>query len=70
MQTGTLVYLPDRNRMDVCFPDGGSYGGLHCGQTFSVYINRLWIPTRIEYGEEWHLVGIQKKSMLGLSVKI
>lgn len=28
MQTGTLVYLPDRNRMDVCFPDGGSYGGL------------------------------------------
>lgn len=70
MQTGTLVYLPDRNRMAVCFSDGGSYRGLHYGQTFSVYINRQWVPTRIEYGEEWYLVGIQRKSILGLGVKI
>lgn len=58
------------NRFDVLYKEGNSYGGLHCGTTMEVLINDEWIPTRIEYGNDWYLVGVQKESLPGLQVRI
>lgn len=58
------------NRFDVLYEEGNSYGGLHCGTTMEVLINDEWIPTRIEYGNDWYLVGVQKESLPGLQVRI
>ena len=58
------------NRFDVLYEEGNSYGGLHCGTTMEALINDEWIPTRIEYGNDWYLVGVQKESLPGLQVRI
>lgn len=58
------------NRFDVLYKEGNSYGGLHCGTTMEVLINDEWVPTRIEYGNDWYLVGVQKESLPGLQVRI
>lgn len=58
------------NRFDVLYKEGNSYGGLHCGTTMEVLINDEWAPTRIEYGNDWYLVGVQKESLPGLQVRI
>ena len=58
------------NRFDVLYKEGNSYGGLHCGTTMEVLINDDWVPTRIEYGNDWYLVGVQKESLPGLQVRI
>ena len=50
--------------------EGNSYGGLHCGTAMEVLINDEWVPTRIEYGNDWYLVGVQKESLPGLQVRI
>ena len=58
------------NRFDVLYEEGNSYGGLHCGTTMEVLINDEWAPTRIEYGNDWYLVGVQKETLPGLQVRI
>ena len=45
-------------------------GGLHCGQCFDVKLGGKWIPTRIEMGEDWYLVGIKVHDLRGLVVRI
>ena len=54
----------------VLYEEGNSYGGLHCGTALAALINDEWIPTRIEYGNDWYLVGVQKESLPGLQVRI
>ena len=46
------------------------YGGLHCGECLDVLIDGEWVPTRIEMGEGWFLVGIQTDQLAGLVVRI
>ena len=58
------------NRFDVLYEEGNSYGGLHCGTVMEALINDEWIPTRIEYGNDWYLVGVQKESLPGLQIRI
>ena len=65
-----LIYDSSTNRFDVLYEEGNSYGGLHCGTTMEALINDEWIPTRIEYGNDWYLVGVQKESLPGLQVRI
>ena len=64
------IYDSSTNRFDVLYEEGNSYGGLHCGTAMEVLINDKWIPTRIEYGNDWYLVGVQKESLPGLQVRI
>ena len=45
-------------------------GGLHCGETFDVMVGGRWKPTRIEYGDDWYLVGIRADDLSGLRVRI
>ena len=69
MKKGILIYDSSTNRFDVLYEEGNSYGGLHCG-TAMEGLNDKWIPTRIEYGNDWYLVGVQKESLPGLQVRI
>ena len=64
MKKGMLIYDSSTNE------EGNSYGGLHCGTAMEALINDEWIPTRIEYGNDWYLVGVQKESLPGLQVRI
>lgn len=70
MKTGTLIYDPMMNRIDVRYADGSSYGGLHCGTTLEAFYNGEWIPTRIECADDWYLVGIPQGSLYGLQARI
>ena len=52
---GTLIKSDDRP--DIVFEDGCFYGGLHCGECFSVFDPATgWIPVRLEFTEDWVLV--------------
>lgn len=70
MKIGTLVLQRDIGRMDIRFSLNDYYGGLHCGETFDVKINGRWIPTRIEMGNDWYLVGVDTDDLVGLIVRI
>jgi len=70
MKTGVLVKQRGTDRMDIRFSLNQYYGGLHCGETFDVKINGKWIPTRIEMGRSWYLVGIKTDDLVGLIVRI
>ena len=70
MKTGVLVRQQGTDRMDIRFSLKQYYGGLHCGETFDVKINGKWIPTRIEMGRSWYLVGIKTDDLVGLIVRI
>lgn len=70
MKTGVLVKQQGTDRMDIRFSLNQYYGGLHCGETFEVKINGKWVPTRIEMGRNWYLVGIKTDDLVGLIVRI
>lgn len=70
MRKGVLVPQPETERLDIRFSPTEYYGGLHCGETLEVQMNERWIPTRIEMGRNWYLVGIQTDDLIGLIVRI
>ena len=70
MKHGVLVYDKESERMDVRFGLNDYYGGLHCGTTMEVLVNSRWVPTRLELYEDWYLVGIKTKSIVGLRVRM
>jgi len=70
MNTGTLVKRPGSDRMDIRFSLYDYHGGLHCGETLDVKISGKWVPTRIEMGDDWYLVGIDVDDLVGLIVRI
>lgn len=70
MRKGTLVVDNESGRMDIRFSLEEYYGGLHCGECMDVLIEEEWIPTRIEMGEGWYLVGIHTDRLAGLTVRI
>ena len=69
MRQGVLIYDQDTDRMDIRFVLEDYYGGLHCGETMEVFVKKKWIPTRIEFGQDWYLVGIRTASINGLRVR-
>ena len=70
MRKGVLVPQPETERLDIRFSPTQYYGGLHCGETFEVQIHGKWIPTRIELGKNWYLVGVQTDNLIGPIVRI
>ena len=53
--TGILIKLNDRQ--DIVFENGTFYGGLHCGECFSVFeANTGWFQVRLELTDDWVLV--------------
>ena len=70
MRQGAFVYDPESGRMDIRFGLEDYYGGLHCGECMDVQIKGKWVPTRIEMGDDWYLVGIHTDRLEGLLVRI
>ena len=78
MREGKLYYDGNIGRYDVRFPDGGEYGGLHCGEVLEILFKRGWCPARLEYdhvdGGRWYLSGLEESpeeiSFYGMPVRI
>ena len=62
-RTGALVFDERTDRYDIRFDLNTYYGGLHCGECFDVFVRGKWKPTRIEYGDNWYLVGIRAEDL-------
>ena len=53
--TGILIKLD--GRPDIIFENGTLYGGLHCGECFSVLeTDAGWVSVRLELIDDWVLV--------------
>ena len=37
---------------------------------FEVFVRGKWKPTRMEYGDNWYLVGVRASDLNGLRVRI
>ena len=57
-KTGALIFDETADRYDIRFDVNDYYGGLHCGDCMEVFVRGKWKPTRMEYGDNWYLVGI------------
>ena len=57
MKQGALIFNELTDRYDIRFDLADYYGGLHCGECLEVFTGGKWKPTRIEYGDNWYLVG-------------
>ena len=57
-RTGALVFDELTDRYDIRFDLSDYYGGLHCGDCLEVFVRGKWKPTRMEYGQNWYLVGV------------
>lgn len=76
-KTGALIFdeTADRydirfDRYDIRFDLNDYYGGLHCGDCLEVFVRGKWKPTRMEYGDNWYLVGVRASDLNGLRVRI
>ena len=56
-KTGALIFDETADRYDIRFDVNDYYGGLHCGDCMEVFVRGKWKPTRMEYGDNWYLVG-------------
>lgn len=57
-------------RYDIRFDLESFYGGLHCGECFDVKVKNVWVPVRIEMGDDWYLVGLNVSRLDGLRVRM
>lgn len=57
-------------RYDIRFDLESFYGGLHCGECFDVKVKDVWVPVRIEMGDDWYLVGLNVSRLDGLRVRM
>lgn len=76
MMQGTLFYDNESERYYFHYIDGNGnkcdYGGIHCGEVFEFKLNDVWIPARVEMGNDrkWYLVGLPGLKLDGLEVKV
>ena len=69
-KTGALIFDETADRYDIRFDVNDYYGGLHCGDCMEVFVRGKWKPTRMEYGDNWYLVGIRAADLSGLRGRI
>ena len=69
-KTGALIFDETADRYDIRFDLNDYYGGLHCGDCLEVFVRGKWKPTRMEYGDNWYLVGVRASDLNGLRVRI
>ena len=69
-KTGALIFDETADRYDIRFDLNDYYGGLHGGDCFEVFVRGKWKPTRMEYGDNWYLVGVRASDLNGLRVRI
>ena len=64
-KTGALIFDETADRYDIRFDINDYYGGLHCGDCLEVFVRGKWKPTRMEYGDNWYLVGVRASDLNG-----
>ena len=42
----------------------------NCGECFDVKVKDVWVPVRIEMGDDWYLVGLNVSRLDGLRVRM
>ena len=70
MREGTLIFDERRDRYDIRFDLADYYGGLQCGDCLEIFTGGKWKSARVEYGDNWYLVGIRTDDLNGLRVRI
>lgn len=73
MKEGRLGYNYKNDRYGILNFDLWEDDGLHCGETFEVYLNGEWVQDRIEMsGTQWYLVysNLKGADLEGIKVKI
>ena len=70
MRQGTLVLRADSGRMDIRFSLDEYHGELLCGTRMDVLIDDEWMPTKIEMGDDWFLVGVDTENITELTVRM
>ena len=68
-KTGALIFDETADRYDIRFDVNDYYGGLHCGDCMEVFVRGKWKPTRMEYGDNWYLVGIRAADLIRAQLK-
>ena len=63
---GALIYDAKAQRMDIRLDLDNYCGGLCCGQCLEVLFDGRWIPTRIEMADDWYLVDVPTRDLVGL----
>ena len=59
MREGTMFINSELERMDIQFKNGTTLGGLHCGDSFKVFLHCVWQDARIElkqFSKHWYLI--------------
>ena len=69
-KTGALIFDDTADRYDIRFDLNDDSGGLQCGDCLEVFVRGKWKPTRMEYGDNWYLVGVRASDLNGLRVRI
>jgi hypothetical protein len=70
MKCGMLIYDSDSNRLDMLFDNGSILGGFHCGDCLDILLDNEWIPTRVEYDEDWYLYGLYQSGRIPINLKV
>jgi len=70
MKCGMLIYDSDSNRLDMLFDNGSILGGFHCGDCLDTLLDNEWIPTRVEYDEDWYLYGLYQSGRIPINLKV
>ena len=69
-KTGALIFDETADRYDIRFDLNDYYGGLHCGRLHGGFCAGQMEATRMEYGDNWYLVGVRASDLNGLRVRI
>ena len=70
-RTGALVFDELTDRYDIRFEPFRLLRGLDiAGDCLEVFVRGKWKPTRMEYGQNWYLVGVRAEDLNGLRVRI
>ncbi len=70
-KTGALIFDERTDRYDIRFDLNRLLRGLALRRVLGrIRAGGKWKPTRIEYGDNWYLVGIRAEDLNGLRVRI
>ena len=69
-KTGALIFDETADRYDIRFDVNDYYGDCIAATAWRFLCGGKWKPTRMEYGDNWYLVGIRAADLSGLRVRI
>ena len=68
-KVGRLYYNADEKRYGLLCNDDWYISGFHCGQILEIWLDGEWTPARIEYSDDWYLVGYPDLNLQNLKAR-